>query len=321
MISSKTPIYLLLMMIQMDKASACATRCVDGVLVLNKPQGMTSHTALQTIKRLFGAEKAGHTGTLDPMATGMLPLCFGEATKFSQFLLESHKTYEATGTLGASTTTGDAWGEIVSLSKKTTCSQDELNQTLSKFIGIIEQVPPMFSALKHKGKPLYEYARAGEIIPRSARQVEVYELKLLTFDGQHFKICARVSKGTYIRTLIEDIAIAMGSQGHMSQLHRISTAGFEQSAMYDIDTLTHMTQAARLASLLPVERTVTGLPALKVSEMDKILLYQGQVIAQAESPLNAPEQVALYDEQGHFFGVGTRDPDGKLKSKRLRRAE
>jgi tRNA pseudouridine55 synthase len=300
---------------------------IDGILLLDKPQGISSNAALQRVKRLFGAKKAGHTGTLDPMASGMLPICFGEGTKFSQFLLDKNKTYEATGLLGSMTTTGDAWGEVISSSNKVNCSLDELQHAFSQFIGLINQVPPMYSALKHEGKPLYKYAREGQNIPRSARQVEIFEIQLLEFDGQRFKIRTKVSKGTYIRTLIEDIGIALGSQAHMTQLHRLSTAGFEHDPMISLEKLTDMTQAERLCTLFPIERAVSSLPKVTVTEAHQQALYLGQTV-QINVPSTASLLVALHNVNGDFFGIGEYEPAGLsssaksiLKTKRLRSIE
>lgn len=279
---------------------------IDGILLLNKPQGLSSNAALQRVKRLFNAKKAGHTGTLDPMATGMLPICLGDGTKFSQFLLEKNKTYEATGLLGSKTSTGDAWGEVIASSDKLSCSLDEMQHACAQFKGLITQVPPMYSALKHKGKPLYKYAREGQDIPRAARQVEISEIELLEFDGQQFKIRAQVSKGTYIRTLIEDIGIALGSQAHMTQLHRLSTAGFEQDEMMSLEALTELTQAERLSILLPIERAVSHLFSLTVTDSQKNALYLGQTVHLEQ--ITTPALVALHQSNGEFFGIGEVTP-------------
>ena len=192
---------------------------IDGILLLDKPVGITSNAALVQSRRLLGAAKAGHTGTLDPLASGLLPICLGEATKFTALLLDADKTYEAEVALGAATTTGDAEGEVVSRGD-VSGSEPRLEPVLQQFLGDQTQVPPMFSALKHKGRPLYSYARAGELVERAARAITVHELELLAFDGETLRIRVRVSKGTYVRTLAHDIGARLGCGAHLKGLRR-----------------------------------------------------------------------------------------------------
>jgi tRNA pseudouridine55 synthase len=231
-------------------------RPVHGVLLLDKPIGLSSNDALQKAKWLLRAEKAGHTGTLDPLATGVLPLCFGAATKFSQLHLDADKTYETTVRLGLKTSTADAEGEVIS-QRPVTCTVGQVVEVLDRFMGPITQVPPMYSALKKDGKALYEYARAGETVEREPRHVVIHDLELLDMqlDGDKPFLSLRVtcSKGTYIRTLGEDIAEALGCGGHLSALRRVATGPFEESACVTLEDLTAMDEPQREARLMPVQ--------------------------------------------------------------------
>ena len=230
-------------------------RPVHGVLLLDKPLGLSSNQALQKAKWLLRAEKAGHTGTLDPLATGVLPLCFGAATKFSQLHLDADKTYEATIRLGVKTATGDAEGDVIE-SRPVTCTPGQVVEVLDRFMGEIDQIPPMHSALKKDGKPLYEYARAGETIERAARRVTIHDLDLIDMQLQgespSLRLRVRCSKGTYIRTLGEDIAEALGCGGHLSSLRRVATGPFGVEQCVSLATLEAESEGERLAHLLPV---------------------------------------------------------------------
>lgn len=231
-------------------------RPVHGVLLLDKPLGLSSNDALQKAKWLLRAEKAGHTGTLDPLATGVLPLCFGAATKFSQLHLDADKTYEAVALLGVKTSTGDAEGEVIA-ERAVNVTPEQLAAVVGQFTGRIRQIPPMHSALKKDGKALYEYARAGIEVERAPRDVEIYELNVLQApaNGSKFAIQIKVkcSKGTYIRTLAEDIGAALGCGAHLTALRRVATGDFEVSRCVTLETLEGMDDAARLACLKPVE--------------------------------------------------------------------
>lgn len=231
-------------------------RPVHGVLLLDKPLGLSSNDALQKAKWLLRAEKAGHTGTLDPLATGVLPLCFGAATKFSQLHLDADKTYEAVALLGVTTSTGDAEGEVIA-ERAVNVTPEQLAAVVGQFTGRIRQIPPMHSALKKDGKALYEYARAGIEVERAPRDVEIYELNVLQApaNGSKFAIQIKVkcSKGTYIRTLAEDIGAALGCGAHLTALRRVATGDFEVSRCVTLETLEGMDDAARLACLKPVE--------------------------------------------------------------------
>lgn len=236
-------------------------RPVHGVLLLDKPLGLSSNQALQKAKWLLRAEKAGHTGTLDPLATGVLPLCFGAATKFSQLHLDADKTYQTTVRLGVKTSTGDVEGDVVQ-ERDVTCTAGQVVEVLDRFTGPIGQVPPMHSALKKDGKALYEYARQGEVVDRPVRQVVIHELELLDMqlDGEspHLTLRVRCSKGTYIRTLGEDIGEALGCGGHLSMLRRIATGPFTETQCVTLVELESMTEAERTLRLLPVQNLLEG---------------------------------------------------------------
>jgi tRNA pseudouridine55 synthase len=231
-------------------------RPVHGVLLLDKPLGLSSNDALQKAKWLLRAEKAGHTGTLDPLATGVLPLCFGAATKFSQLHLDADKTYETTVRLGVKTSTADAEGEVIA-QRPVTCSVGQVVEVLDRFMGPITQVPPMHSALKKDGKALYEYARAGETVEREPRHVVIHDLELLDMqlegEAPFLRLRVTCSKGTYIRTLGEDIAEALGCGGHLSALRRVATGPFTQSDCVTLEELTAMDEPQREARLMPVQ--------------------------------------------------------------------
>jgi tRNA pseudouridine55 synthase len=228
---------------------------VHGVLLLDKPLGWSSNDALQKVKWLLRAEKAGHTGTLDPLATGVLPLCFGAATKFSQLQLDADKTYEAVLCLGVKTSTADAEGEVIA-TRPVVVSAADVARVQEKFTGLISQLPPMHSALKKDGKALYEYARAGIEVERASREVQIFDLQLTLMDADalqpSIKLVAKCSKGTYIRTLGEDIGEALGCGAHLSALRRIATGGFDEAQCVTLEALEAMTEAQRMACLLPV---------------------------------------------------------------------
>lgn len=236
-------------------------RPVHGVLLLDKPLGLSSNQALQKAKWLLRAEKAGHTGTLDPLASGVLPLCFGAATKFSQLHLDADKTYETTVRLGLKTSTGDTEGDVIQV-RPVECTVGQVVEVLDRFMGPIEQVPPMHSALKKDGKALYEYAREGETVERAARHVVIHDLELLDMQLQgeapHLRLRVRCSKGTYIRTLGEDIGEALGCGGHLTMLRRIATGPFDVSQCIAMDALEALSEGDRLGRLLPVQSLLDG---------------------------------------------------------------
>jgi len=289
-------------------------RRVDGVLLLDKPAGISSNSALQKAKMLFQAAKAGHTGNLDPVATGLLPVCFGEATKFSQFLLDADKTYQAEFTFGQTTTTGDAEGEITS-SQPVNVTLPQLERVLLDFTGEISQVPPMYSALKYQGRALYEYARKGVEIERQARAVTIYQLTLDAFDGTQARVTVKCSKGTYIRVLAEDIGHALGCGAFMSALRRTATSNFGINDALTLEQLNGMDMAQRDACLLPLDVLVENLTKVVLDADSAFYLKRG-------NPVWLPRQtergeVRLYEEGGVFLGVGVAMDDGKIAPRRL----
>jgi len=247
-------------------SSKIQRRPVNGVFLLNKPLGISSNAALQKVRWLYRAEKAGHTGALDPLASGLLPICLGEATKFSHYLLDSTKRYQTTIQLGHSTTTGDVEGEILLQAEIPELDEERIRQVLAQFKSNIEQVPPMYSALKKEGRPLYELARKGIEIEREARPVSIYAIELLSFTAQSITLDITCSKGTYIRVLGEDIAQALGSYGHLTYLHRIKTGPFDLIPSYTIEYLESLNEAEREALLLPVYAPVDHFPKIQVPE-------------------------------------------------------
>jgi len=287
---------------------------INGILLLDKPLGFSSNQALQKIKWLLHAAKAGHTGTLDPLATGLLPLCFGEATKFAHFLTEADKTYVATLKLGTMTTTGDAEGEVIA-SSPVNVSSAEFAAACEQFVGEISQTPPMYSALKHEGKALYEYARAGIEITREARQVIIHEIMVNHFAGDIAEITVRCSKGTYIRTLAEDIGKLLGCGAHLIALRRTATAGYDIAQTLTLQQFEQMTEPERLAALAPPDSAVQYLPAMTLSVEAAYYLLQGQPVWQSG---NIPTGLLrLYDAQNRFLGLGEQQADGKIAPKRL----
>lgn len=289
---------------------------INGIFLLNKPTGISSNGALQKAKRLLGAKKAGHTGSLDPLATGMLPICFGEATKICHYILNADKCYEATGLLGIKTDSGDSTGKPVFSVEQFEITKETLIQTLLQFNGLIKQVPSMFSALKHKGKALYHYARDGITIEREARDVLIKHLQLDAYDGKQFSIKVVCSKGTYIRNLVEDIGEILGVGAHVTRLHRVYTSGFETIPMYTLEELEDMSFGQKLECLIPMDKAVDYLPKIFLQESEVARLRQGLSVPGKLSELTA-DCVCLYDEHLQFIGLGEQDIRGDLKPKRL----
>lgn len=290
---------------------------VNGVLLLDKPKGVSSNHALQRVRRLFQAQKAGHTGTLDPMATGLLPICLGEATKFSSHLLEADKVYRTRVELGVITDTGDAEGTIIEQHEVPSLSVDDVEAVLARFRGEIDQVPPMYSALKHQGKKLYELAREGKQVERAARRVSVYDARLLSFEGTAFELEVSCSKGTYIRTLAEDIGQALGCGAHISQLRRLKTGPFLADAMWTLEALEALAdQAALEAELMPVDVLVDHLPLLTVDDTAHSRLAHGQP-ATLETGALAPDEVARLYYAETFIGLGVVKGAQEVAPKRL----
>jgi len=289
-------------------------RKVNGILLLDKPLGYSSNQALQKIKWLFQAEKAGHTGTLDPLATGLLPICLGEATKFAQYVIDSDKTYIAYIKLGIQTTTGDAEGEVIA-SKPVNITAAKFEQVCQQFLGEISQVPPMYSALKHDGKALYEYARAGVEIPRAARQVTIKNITVNTFSGCDAVISVTCSKGTYIRTLAEDIGNMLENYAHLVGLRRTQTAGYDLADAMTIEAVEALAVTERDTKLLSVDSAITILPQVIIGADSAFYFKQGQAVWQAGK---MPEgDLRIYEDGGKFIGLGKLLADGKIAPKRL----
>lgn len=292
---------------------------VNGILLLDKPLNLSSNHALQKAKRLFNAQKAGHTGSLDPLATGMLPICFGEATKFSQFLLDADKVYEVTAYLGAQTTTGDSEGEIIATCDMKHLTGAQITTACQSFLGESKQVPPMYSALKHQGKPLYELARRGIKVDRPARTITIFSLSIESFSYPTLKLRVHCSKGTYIRTLVEDIAKSLNGIAYVSQLHRVYTSPYQNATMYSLETLIaiheRMGVAALHACLLPVDTAVQSFPTLELSSAATYHIRSGQAIC--ASSHFATSLLRLTTEDGTFLGLGETLPDGRIKAFRL----
>jgi tRNA pseudouridine55 synthase len=287
---------------------------INGILLLDKPIGFSSNQALQKMKWLLKAAKAGHTGTLDPLATGLLPLCFGEATKFAHFLTDADKTYIATIKLGATTTTGDAEGEVLTTSP-VNVSRSDFEQACQQFTGEISQTPPMYSALKFEGKALYEYARAGVEIERKARRVTIQNIEVNSFAGDVAVISVTCSKGTYIRTLAEDIGKQLGCGAHLIGLRRTATADYQIAQAVTLEQFEAMSEEERLAALAPPDSAVHYLPAITLDDDAAFYLLQGQAVwCSGAIPTGL---LRLYNEQQVFLGLGELQDDGKIAPKRL----
>ena len=293
-------------------------RAVSGILLFDKPSGGSSNQVLQRVKRLYGAAKAGHTGSLDPLATGMLPICFGEATKLSSQLLDADKSYQVRMQFGEATDTADADGEIIQRSDCSHVDEQVLSACLPYFIGDIEQVPPMYSALKHEGKRLYELARQGEEVERAARPVHIFSIQILQFDGDQASLQVRCSKGTYIRTLVEDIAQALNTHAHVKALRRIHVGPFDQ-AMYSEDDLALVQEqgghAALDALLLPCETALQGWPEVELDADSCFYFRRGQAIQVRGAP--AQGLLAAYGPERELLGLAKIDDDGRVAPKRL----
>jgi tRNA pseudouridine55 synthase len=306
-----------------DVARRRRGRAVSGILVLDKPSGLTSNAALQRAKRLFGAAKAGHTGSLDPLATGVLPLCFGEATKFSQYLLDADKAYDATFVLGERRDTGDADGELVDACDASGIEQAQVEAALEPLRGEIMQLPPMYSALKQQGTPLYKLARAGQEVERQPRRVCIRQFELLALrPGRRCEADVRVActKGTYVRSLAEDLGAALGVGGYVSALRRTAVGPFSLDAAVSLATLEALAAESsaqeRLDALLhPVVDALGHLPLVTLPESSGFYLRQGQPVLVRNAPCDGMVRVAL--ETGAFLGLGEILDDGRVAPRRL----
>lgn len=288
-------------------------RRLDGVLLLDKPLGVSSNYALQAVRRLYNADKAGHAGTLDPLATGLLPLCFGEATKFSSALLDADKRYIATVQLGVTTDTADAEGAVL-MQRPVTTNRADLEQVLTRFQGDIEQIPPMHSALKRDGKPLYAYAREGIVLERAPRQVHIYQIQLLEWEAEHFVFEVSCSKGTYVRTLAADIGEALGCGGHLIALRRTGIGALGVTQAHTITELESLDNSARDTLLLPPDALLPGLAIAQLDAENAAKVRQGQAIRWVGE---AGVRMRVYDADNHFMGVCQMTIDGWLQPQRL----
>ncbi|MEP0354804.1 tRNA pseudouridine(55) synthase TruB [Paraglaciecola sp.] len=307
-------------------------RLVNGIILLDKGLGLSSNHALQQVKRMFNAAKAGHTGALDPLATGMLPICLGEATKFSQFLLDADKTYQVTAKLGVRTTTSDADGEVVD-TRIVNVNEDKLHSACDMFRGPIKQVPSMYSALKHQGKPLYFYARQGINIEREARDITIFKLIVDRFEGEEVDMTVHCSKGTYIRSLVDDLGQLLGCGAYVSKLHRTQVTDYPVDRMMTIealqiirnkiddetaDLLNNDTFSELDGLLLPMDSAVKELPDVEIGEIGEGFFRNGNPVNfNGRSEFSEGTLVKVYSEQsGKFLGVGFIDDDAKVAPKR-----
>ncbi|RUO38735.1 tRNA pseudouridine(55) synthase TruB [Aliidiomarina shirensis] len=309
-------------------------RAIDGVILVDKPIGESSNRILQQVKRVFYAQKAGHTGALDPLATGMLPVCLGESTKFAQFLLDADKAYRVVAEFGIRTNTSDADGEVVER-KDVHVTAEQVQQALSQFRGDIKQVPSMFSALKHEGKPLYDYARRGITIEREARPITIYSLEVVSIDLPFVTLDVRCSKGTYIRSLVDDLGQVLGCGAYVKSLHRTAVGDYPSADMVPLADLQAMVSerddpadfdyAALDALLLPVDAPVTQLPQMLVSHEDDYALLHGQPLNTPPEPVYENGELAIEPSlvrvrnkaTGQFLGVAERRPNGEYWPKRV----
>ncbi|CCN46334.1 tRNA pseudouridine synthase B [Vibrio nigripulchritudo MADA3029] len=300
-------------------------RPVNGVVLLDKPTGISSNDALQKVKRIYFAEKAGHTGALDPLATGMLPICLGEATKFSQFLLDSDKRYVVIAKLGERTNTSDSDGEVVE-TRDVNVTEEQLLECIEKFKGTTDQIPSMFSALKYQGRPLYEYAREGIEVPRESRKITVYSIELLRFEGDEVEMEIHCSKGTYIRTITDDLGEMLGCGAHVTYLRRTGVANYPYERMVTLEQLNELLEHANDQGLppkelldvllLPMDTAVEGLPEVNLNAELTHMFQHGQPVQVFGAPIEGTVRMTSGDEK-LFIGVGEIDDDGKVAPKRL----
>ena len=295
-------------------------RDVNGILLLDKPMGISSNHALQRVKRLYQAAKAGHTGSLDPLATGLLPLCLGYTTKFSAFLLDADKRYRVTVHLGVRTSTADAEGEVTATAPTDGVTEAALRDVLSHFVGSIDQLPPMYSAVKHQGQRLYKLAREGKEVERTPRTIQIHALELLRVELPEVELAVHCSKGTYVRTLAEDIGAMLGCGGHVSALRRSGVGPYVEGdtrfvTMEDVEAAAEQGFETMDALLLPLDTALDHCPALRLSADAAFYLGQGQPVLVPQAPTEG--MVRLYDQSERFIGVGTILDDGRVQPKRL----
>lgn len=293
-------------------------RKIDGIVVLNKAKGLSSNAALQQVKRVYEACKAGHTGSLDPLATGVLPICLGEATKISQFLLDSDKKYRARIKLGVRTDSGDSEGLVIDQNDDFTVKRKQLEKELLNFKGEIEQLPPMYSALKVNGVPLYKLARKGQTVERETRCVTIYSIELTEFSGDELEIEVACSKGTYIRTIADDLGQALGCGAHIIGLHRLAAGAFTEEDSVSVEFLQDEKEQTGLSGidefLIPMDRAISDLPEVVLPSITASSVRNGQAVLVRHLP--AEGLVRLYEDE-QFIGIGCIDDDGKVAPRRL----
>jgi tRNA pseudouridine55 synthase len=290
----------------------------SGVLLLDKPLGLSSNAALQRVRTLFGRVKGGHVGSLDPLASGMLPICLGEATKVAGDILAGRKCYSFSVALGSATATGDAEGAVTDARPVPPLSAAHVTAVLQRFLGVLEQVPPMYSAIKQGGQPLYRLARAGVSVPRAPRQIEIFELTLAGLTPSHLQLEVLCSKGTYVRVLAGEVAEALGTAGHVASLRRLYVEPFAREPMHTLQSLEALAPHAERA-LLPIDSALAHLPALTLNDIDRQRLLRGQRVA--SGPCAAAPRVRLYGADGGFLGLGEVDGSGGLQPRRLLAAD
>ena len=291
---------------------------VDGILLLDKPLGISSNSALQRARHLFNAKKAGHTGSLDPLATGVLPICFGQASKVTSYLLDSDKSYTCTAQLGVTTTTGDKEGDILRETTVSAFTKHDVEKVLSKFRGNIQQIPPMHSALKHNGQPLYKLARQGIEIERKARDVIIHDLTLVETTDSTITLNVKCSKGTYIRTLAQDIGNALGFGAHLSMLRRTEVSPFDCTTIVTLEQIEEYAALGELNKLLlPIDSALIHLPAITLSDEESKRIQNGLKVSRHDIPKK--NMIKLYLETGQFIGIGRYSSDQCLAPKRLMR--
>ncbi len=304
--------------LRVTKAASSRQRDIDGILLLDKPLGLSSNQALQRVKRIFGARKAGHTGSLDPLASGMLPICLGQATKVSAFLLDSDKRYRFRVRFGVQTSTGDREGVVVGTGEPVV-AEAALREAVASLHGPMRQVPPMFSALKHNGQRLYQLARAGRSVEREARLVQILSLEITEFNPGCPELVVQCSKGTYIRVLAEDLAKCLGTVGHVTDLRRLAVAPFNEPDMVPMAAIERAaaTGEAGLDGLLvPMDQALTRCPGVHLSLADSVRMRLGQPV-RADAGGTPEGLVRLYDAAGGFLGMGERLPDRRIVARRL----
>ncbi len=289
----------------------------SGILLLDKPRGLSSNAALQRVRRLLGARKAGHAGSLDPLATGMLPICVDEATKIAGDIISARKRYRFTVGLGRRTATGDAEGEVVGTAPVPKLTRATIEAQLAGFLGPQTQVPPMYSALKRDGQPLYRLARAGVTVERAPREIEIFELQLLAIDAAGIELETGCSKGTYVRVLAEDIAARLGTCGYVTALRRLYVEPFESLPMHTLESLERARDEGALPVLLPMDQPLAHLPAVQLSAAAATRVLHGQAVLAEAGAAARGERVRLYDEAGRFLGIGALDETGAVRPVRL----